>query len=83
MNVSAMIKLSFQMAIFGSIGFFTVNTGIPAVELVFVRCICATIFLGGLWLITGGHKTEIWNKKEVLQTSILRNFSRIKLGVFI
>lgn len=68
MNVSAMIKLSVSMAIFGSIGLFTVNTGIPAVELVFVRCICATLFLGGLWLITGGHKTEVWDRKEVLQT---------------
>lgn len=67
-NVSAIIKLSVAMAIFGSIGFFTTQTGIPAIELVFVRCICATLFLGGLWLFTGGHKTEVWNKKEVLQT---------------
>lgn len=56
------------MAIFGSIGFFTVHTGIPAVELVFIRCICATLFLGGLWFFTGGHKTEEWNKKEIIQT---------------
>lgn len=68
MNVSAMIKLSVAMAIFGSIGFFTIHTGIPAVELVFVRCICATLFLSGLWLFTGGHKTEVWDKKEVIQT---------------
>ncbi|NLY81075.1 MAG: DMT family transporter [Lysinibacillus sp.] len=68
MNVSAMIKLSLAMAIFGSIGFFTIHTGIPAVELVFVRCICATLFLGGLWFFTGGHKTEAWNKKEIIQT---------------
>ena len=56
------------MALFGSIGFFTVHTGVPAIELVFVRCICATLFLGGMWLITGGHKTEKWDKKEILQT---------------
>ncbi|RKQ15989.1 DMT family transporter [Ureibacillus endophyticus] len=68
MNVSAMIKLTVSMAIFGSIGFFTINTGIPALELVFVRCICATLFLGLMWYFTGGHKTEAWNKKEVLQT---------------
>ncbi|MEL4024767.1 DMT family transporter [Lysinibacillus endophyticus] len=68
MNVSAMIKLTVSMAIFGSIGFFTINTGIPALELVFVRCICATLFLGLMWYFTGGHKTEEWNKKEVLQT---------------
>lgn len=56
------------MAIFGSIGFFTINTGIPALELVFVRCICATLFLGAMWYFTGGHKSEAWNKKEVYQT---------------
>jgi len=67
-NVSAILKLAASMAIFGSIGLFTVNAGIPAVELVFVRCICATLFLGGLWLLTGGHKTEAWNRKEVIQT---------------
>ena len=68
MNVSAMVKLTISMAIFGSIGFFTINTGIPAVELVFVRCICATLFLCAMWYLTGGHKTEVWNKREVLQT---------------
>ena len=68
MNYGAMIKLTVAMAIFGSIGFFTVQTGIPAVELVFVRCICATIFLGGLWLLTGGLKTEKWNRTEIFKT---------------
>ena len=68
MNVSAMIKLTISMAIFGSIGFFTINTGVPAVELVFVRCICATLFLSGMWYLTGGHKTEKWSKNEVLRT---------------
>ncbi|MGE7952543.1 DMT family transporter [Lysinibacillus xylanilyticus] len=68
MNISAIIKLTVSMALFGSIGFFTVHMGVPAIELVFVRCICATLFLGGMWLITGGHKTEKWDKKEILQT---------------
>lgn len=70
MNISAIIKLTVSMALFGSIGFFTVHTGVPAIELVFVRCICATLFLGGMWLITGGHKSEVWDKKEILQTII-------------
>ncbi|KOS68848.1 transporter [Lysinibacillus contaminans] len=70
MNVTAMIKLSVSMAIFGSIGFFTIHTGVPAIELVFVRCICATLFLGGIWLATGGHKTEMWEKHEVIRTLI-------------
>ncbi|MGE7112583.1 DMT family transporter [Lysinibacillus sp. NPDC047702] len=70
MNISAIIKLTVSMALFGSIGFFTVHTGVPATELVFIRCICATLFLGGLWLITGGHKTEVWDKNEVVRTLI-------------
>lgn len=70
MNMTAVIQLTISMAIFGSVGFFTINTGIPAEELVFVRCICATLFLGGLWLITKGYKTEKWSKKELLQTLI-------------
>ncbi|MGE7090355.1 DMT family transporter [Lysinibacillus sp. NPDC048646] len=70
MNVSAIIKLTVSMAIFGSIGFFTIHTGVPALELVFIRCICATLFIGGMWLATGGHKTEKWEKKEVVRTLI-------------
>ncbi|MGM9950020.1 MAG: DMT family transporter [Lysinibacillus sp.] len=70
MNMAAMMKLTLSMAIFGSIGFFTIHTGIPAIELVFVRCICATLFLGGIWLATGGHKKEKWNKHELGKTMI-------------
>lgn len=70
MQVQAIIKLTISMAIFGSIGFFTKYTGIPAVELVFVRCIFATLFLGSLWLLTGGLKTERWDKKQVWTTAL-------------
>lgn len=70
MNGTAMLKMTLSMAIFGSIGFFTGKTGIPAEELVFVRCICATLFLGLCWFISGQHKVETWRKKEVIQTLI-------------
>ncbi|PYF06834.1 DMT family transporter [Ureibacillus chungkukjangi] len=70
MNVASVAKMSIAMAIFGSIGFFTIHTGIPAVELVFVRCIFATIFLSGMWYFTGGHKTEAWSRREVLRTCL-------------
>ena len=69
-NRLPMLQMTIAMAIFGSIGFFTVKTGIPAVELVFVRCICATVFLGSLWLISGLHKVEVWQKREVVQTIV-------------
>ncbi|WP_172370161.1 DMT family transporter [Sporosarcina jiandibaonis] len=65
-----MLQMTLAMAIFGSIGFFTIKTGIPAVELVFIRCICATVFLGGFWLISGLHKVEVWQKREVVQTIV-------------
>ena len=70
MNRVPMLQMTLAMAIFGSIGFFTGKTGIPAVELVFVRCICATLFLGFCWFITGQHKVEVWQKREVVQTIV-------------
>ena len=69
-NRVPMLQMTLAMAIFGSIGFFTIKTGIPAVELVFVRCICATVFLGAFWLISGHHKVEVWQKREVMQTIV-------------
>jgi drug/metabolite transporter (DMT)-like permease len=69
-NRTPMLQMALAMAIFGSIGFFTIQTGIPAVELVFVRCICATVFLGAFWLISGLHKVEVWKKREVVQTIV-------------
>ena len=65
-----MLQMTIAMAIFGSIGFFTGKTGIPAAELVFVRCICATLFLGFCWFITGQYKAEVWRKREVMQTIV-------------
>ncbi|WP_342513513.1 DMT family transporter [Sporosarcina sp. FSL K6-1522] len=65
-----MLQMTVAMAIFGSIGFFTGKTGIPAAELVFVRCICATLFLGLCWLVAGQHKVEVWRKREVIQTIV-------------
>ncbi|GAB6560504.1 DMT family transporter [Bacillus mobilis] len=61
------IKMILSMSIFGSIGFFSIQTGLPSFELAFVRCICATIFLALCWLVTGHYKSEKWNKKEVMQ----------------
>lgn len=65
MNKSAFIKLSIAMTIFGSIGFFSRLTGLPSMELVFVRCISATVFLTAYWLISGQYKKETWRKKEM------------------
>lgn len=70
MQWRAIGQLTTAMAIFGSIGFFTKQTGIPAVELVFVRCIFATLFLSGLWLMTGGARTEQWQRKQVFLTML-------------
>ncbi|MFC6386496.1 DMT family transporter [Sporolactobacillus kofuensis] len=69
MNTSALIKLSIAMTIFGSIGFFSRLSGLPSLELVFVRCISAAVFLIAYWLISGNYKRETWQKKEI--TAIL------------
>ena len=64
----AMVKMIVSMAIFGSIGFFTQISGLPSIELVFVRCICATVFLAMIWGMTGQAKKEQWQGREVLLT---------------
>ncbi|MGM9986092.1 MAG: DMT family transporter [Bacillaceae bacterium] len=60
------LKMIVSMTIFGSIGFFTTKTNLPSFDLVFVRCISATIFLATYWFFSGKYKAEKWNKKEVL-----------------
>lgn len=64
----AMVKMMVAMAIFGSIGFFTQLSGLPSIELVFVRCICATVFLAIIWGMTGQAKKEQWHGREVYLT---------------
>ncbi|MFJ5624829.1 DMT family transporter [Peribacillus loiseleuriae] len=66
MNKKALTQLTLAMSIFGSVGFFSGLTGLPAIGLVFVRLVCATIFLFTAWLLTGNLKNEVWNKKESL-----------------
>lgn len=69
MNVRALLHMFIAMTIFGSVGFFSVLTGLPALELVFIRCICATIFLGLTWVVTGTYKKEKWSKGELIRIS--------------
>jgi drug/metabolite transporter (DMT)-like permease len=64
----ATLKMVISMIIFGSIGFFSELTNLPSFELVFIRCLCATLFLGFCWLISGQFRNEKWNRKDVLQT---------------
>ncbi|MEH7522715.1 DMT family transporter [Bacillus sp. JJ1503] len=45
----AKIKFATSMAIFGSIGLFSEKTGLPSIELVFIRCLSASILLGAIW----------------------------------
>ena len=49
---------------------FSVQTNLPSFELVFVRCIFATIFLSVCWLLTGQYKQDKWERKEVIQVLI-------------
>lgn len=70
MNKIALIQLSIAMAIFGSIGLFSRLTGLPAIELIFVRSICATLFLLAVWLLTRTYKKETWDKRELLMITL-------------
>ncbi|MGL4819145.1 MAG: DMT family transporter [Bacilli bacterium] len=63
----SVLKLVISMVIFGSVGFFSERTNLPSLELVFVRCICATVFLSAFWYFSGHSKKEQWDKKEVLK----------------
>lgn len=69
-STPAMIKMAISMVIFGSVGFFSVQTGLPAIELVFIRCVAATLFLGGLWFATGQYKKEQLHKRELVHILI-------------
>lgn len=64
MNKSAFLQLSLAMAIFGSIGFFSQHSGLPAIELVFIRCVCALALLLGAWLLSGSYRQEQLRPKE-------------------
>ncbi|MCE4052191.1 DMT family transporter [Bacillus sp. Au-Bac7] len=67
MNKSALFQLIIAMAIFGSVGFFSTLTGLPAMELVWIRCICAAVFLCIAWIVTGSFKRERWDRKELVR----------------
>ncbi|GLY12662.1 DMT family transporter [Pseudobacillus badius] len=62
------VKFIISMAIFGSIGLFSVKTGLPSIELVFVRCLCASLLLGAVWgmsaLRTKPQKREAIPRRE-------------------
>lgn len=65
-NKIALFQLSIAMTIFGSIGYFSTFTGLPAIELVWIRCICAAIFLIMAWIVSGRFKREGWNRKDLI-----------------
>ncbi|MED3804942.1 DMT family transporter [Lysinibacillus xylanilyticus] len=65
MNKNAVFQLIVAMSIFGSVGFFSNLTGLPAIELVWIRCIFAAVFLCIAWIVTGNFKKERWDRKEL------------------
>ncbi|MBO7742682.1 DMT family transporter [Paenibacillus sp. MWE-103] len=66
MNKPALLQLLLAMAIFGSIGFFSRHAGLPALELVFARCLCAIALLSAAWVLSGSFGRERWSAKETL-----------------
>ncbi|SDC71220.1 DMT family transporter [Shouchella lonarensis] len=66
----AAVQMIITMMIFGSVGYFAIQTNLPSFELVFMRCLFGTIFLVGCWLVTGEYKRETWTKKGLFLTLI-------------
>lgn len=69
-NRSAITKMSIAMILFGSVGFFSERSGVPALELVFIRCLCAAVFLGSFWWLSGQLRREKWVPKELIRILI-------------
>lgn len=69
-NRPSVIKMSIAMILFGSVGFFSERSGVPALELVFIRCVCASVFLGFFWWASGRLRSENWNRNEVFRILI-------------
>ncbi|KGX87694.1 DMT family transporter [Pontibacillus litoralis] len=93
MNVQ--VKFSLAMIIFGSIGFFSIHTNLPSIELVFVRCVSASLLLGVVLLIKRGKQGNAVAKKEYVfallcgfflvinWVFLFRSFERIPITVAI
>lgn len=73
-NRPAVIKFSLAMILFGSVGFFSQRSGVPALELVFIRCLCATLFLGFFWWQSGQLRRETWYRPEMIRIAICAIF---------
>ncbi|MFD4707503.1 DMT family transporter [Gottfriedia sp. NPDC058432] len=64
-NKKATISIIIAMATFGTVGFVAPKTGLKAIDLVFIRCVFASIFLLSVWYFSGLAKKEIFNKKDI------------------
>ncbi len=73
-NRSALTKMSIAMILFGSVGFFSQRSGVPALELVFIRCFCAALFLVFFWWKSGQLRREKWVQSEVIRILICSLF---------
>ena len=65
----ALVGMVVAMLIFGSVGIIAPYTGLQAFELVFVRCVSASVFLGLGWFLSGQMRHEKWDKRELLRVA--------------
>lgn len=68
--MNAHLKFAASMVIFGSIGYFSVKTNLPSIELVFIRCLCASLLLGFVWWL-GRRKRAEKNQEPTLRKEYL------------
>lgn len=65
----ALVGMMLAMLIFGSVGIIAPYTGLQAFELVFVRCVSASVFLGAGWFFSGQMRHEKWDKRELMRVA--------------
>jgi len=53
--------------IFGTVGIVAPYTGLKAFELVFVRCVSASLILGVIWWGSGQLRREPWNRRDLVR----------------
>ncbi|MCM2591416.1 DMT family transporter [Rossellomorea marisflavi] len=65
MHQVSLLRFALAMAIFGSVGFFSKLTGLPYIELIAVRLLCAALFLFVIWLFKRERRIGSYDWREV------------------
>ncbi|VXC01839.1 membrane hypothetical protein [Bacillus sp. 349Y] len=65
MHQASLLRFALAMALFGSVGFFSKLTGLPYIELIAVRLLCAALLLFVVWLVKREGGMDKLDRREV------------------